>query len=116
MPAARHADGAVSAGGAAASCRPRSYSASTAAISAIGSTRDSLARRAGSTRSRKPVESRPARKSGWATTRASTGIVVRTPTTRYSASARAIRSHAASRSAPHTMSLLMSVSYQRGTV
>src|SRR3989441_14740 len=116
MPAARHAEGAVSAGGAAAAGRPRSYSASTAAISAIGSTRDSLGGTGGSTRARKPVESRPARKSGWATTRASTGIVVRTPTTRYSASARAIRSHAASRSAPHTMSLLMSVSYQRGTV
>src|SRR5439155_11036026 len=110
VPAARHADGAVGSAGAAAAWRARSYSASTAAITATDPKRPSLARRTGSTRSRNAVESRPARKSGWATMRVSAGMVVRTPTTRYSASARAIRSQAAARSAPHTISLLSSVS------
>ena len=48
--------------------------------------------------------------------RARAGIVVRTPTTWYSASARSIRASAVGRSAPHTISLASSVSYQRGTV
>src|SRR3972149_1614804 len=59
----------------------------------------------GRIRSRKWVESRPARKSSCATIWARTGIVVRTPTTLYSPSARAIRAIAASRSAPHTTTL-----------
>src|SRR5439155_11705515 len=116
-PTVRHAEGPASATvTAAAPRRPRSYSARTAAMMAMDLRRDSLAWMPGSTRSRKAVDRRPARKSGCATTRSRMGMVVRTPTTRYSASARAMRSHAAARSAPQTMSLLRSVSYQRGTV
>jgi len=61
-------------------------------------------------RSSKRVDSRPARKSACAMMWASTGIVVRTPTTLYSASARAIRSIAVARSTPQTISLARSVS------
>ena len=71
--------------------RPRSYSARTAAMTAMSRCRASFAWISGSTRSRNAVDRRPARKSGWATMRSSTGIVVLTPTILYSDSARAIR-------------------------
>ena len=65
---------------------------------------------AGMIRSSSSVDRFPARKSSWATMCASTGMVVRMPTTLYSASARDIRWIAAARSAPQTMSLASSVS------
>ena len=58
----------------------------------------------------KPVERRPATKSGCAMMRWRIGIVVCTPATVYSPSARVMRAIAASRSGPHTMSLAISVS------
>src|SRR5205823_5667653 len=91
--------------------RPRrSYSARTAATRATGRRRPRAGTSPTMIRSSKRVDSRPARKSACATMRASTGIVVRTPTTLYSASARAIRSTAAERSAPPTISFARSVS------
>ena len=91
--------------------RPRrSYSASTAAMTAIDRARSRSATNVGSTRSRNAVEIRPARKSSCATIWASTGIVVRMPTTLYSESARAMRWIAVGRSAPHTISLASKVS------
>ncbi len=57
-----------------------------------------------------PVERRPAAKSGCATMRCRIGMVVCTPTTWYSASARRMRAMAASRSGPQTISFAISVS------
>src|SRR5262249_53536858 len=84
---------------------PRPGSASTAATMASASADVSGAVSSGMIRSRRAVDSRPARNSAWATSRLSKGIVVRIPATRYSPSARDIRAIAASRSAPQTISL-----------
>src|SRR2546426_4085823 len=106
----RQASG-VTVGDGVGSPRPRrSYSARTAAMTATERSRPRAGARPGMMRSRKRVDRRPARKSSCAMTWASTGIVVWTPTTLYSASARAIRSIAAARSAPQTISLARSVS------
>src|SRR5438445_1723680 len=88
----------------------RAWAVSAAAISAIARYRPAAGRSPGRIRSRSPVERRPAVKSGWASTRRSTGIVERTPTIRYSSSARAMRPMAVSRSAPQQMSLATRVS------
>jgi hypothetical protein len=64
----------------------------------------------GRMRSSSWVDSRPARKSSCAMMRARTGIVVRTPVTLYSSSARAMRVIAAARSGPQTISFEISVS------